>query len=74
MRNRCKPPGDVLMTIPRQCFCCGLFQLSLVMRNLFMAYANNNGTDQPVHPRSLISAYVIRCLDSIILLVSISEI
>ena len=29
-------------------------------------YANNKGADQPVHPRSLISAFVIHCLDSII--------
>ena len=32
------------------------------------------GADQPVHPRSLISTFVVRCLDSIIPLVSISEI
>ena len=31
----------------------------------FMPYANNKGADQPVHPRSLISAFVVRCLDSI---------
>ena len=42
--------------------------------NLFMPYANNKGADQPVHPRSLISAFVVRCLDSIIPLVSIPEI
>ena len=39
-----------------------------------MPYANNKGADQPAHPRSLISAFVVRCLDSIIHLVSISEI
>ena len=39
-----------------------------------MPYANNKGADQPAHPRSLISAFVVRCLDSIIPLVSISEI
>ena len=39
-----------------------------------MPYANNKGADQPAHPRSLISAFVVRCLDSIIFLVSISEI
>ena len=39
-----------------------------------MPYANNKGTDQPAHPRSLISVFVIRCLDSIIPLVSIYEI
>ena len=42
--------------------------------NLFMPYANNKCGDQPAHPRSLISAFVVRCLDSIIPLVSISEI
>ena len=30
-----------------------------------MTYANNKGADQPVHPRSLISTFVVRCLDSI---------
>ena len=33
--------------------------------NLFYAYANNKGADQPVHPHSLISTFVVRCLDSI---------
>ena len=31
-----------------------------------MPYANNKGTDQPAHPCSLISAFVVRCLDSVI--------
>ena len=39
-----------------------------------MSYANNKGADQPVHPHSLISAFVVRCLDSIISLDSIAEI
>ena len=30
-----------------------------------MPYVNNKDADQPVHPRSLISAFVVRCLDSI---------
>ena len=34
--------------------------------NLLMPYANNKGTDQTVHLRSLISAFVVRYLDSII--------
>ena len=42
--------------------------------NLFMAYANNKGADQPAHPRSLISTFVVRFLDSIIPLLAISEI
>ena len=43
-------------------------------KTCFLPYANNNGADQPAHPRSLISAFVVRCLDSIIPLVSISAI
>ena len=39
-----------------------------------MPYTNNKGADQPAHPRSLICAFVVRCLDSIIPLLSISEI
>ena len=31
-----------------------------------MSYSNNKGADQPAHPRSLISTFVVRCLDSII--------
>ena len=38
---------------------------------MFMPYANNNSTDQPAHPHSLISTFVIRYLDSIISLISI---
>ena len=39
-----------------------------------MPYAKNKGADQPAHLRSLISAFVVRCLDSIISLDSIAEI
>ena len=39
-----------------------------------MSYANNKGADQPAHPRSLIIAFVVRCLDSMIALDSIAEI
>ena len=42
--------------------------------NLFMPYANNKGADQPAHPRSLISAFVVRCLDRRIPLFSKSKI
>ena len=40
-----------------------------------MPYANNKGADQPAHPCSLISAFIVHCLDSIIhvSLVSISK-
>ena len=39
-----------------------------------MSYVNNKGADQPAPPRSLISTFVVRCLDSIIPLLSISRI
>ena len=39
-----------------------------------MSYVNNKGADHPAHPRSLISAFVVRCLDSIISLDSIAKI
>ena len=39
-----------------------------------MLYANNKGADQPAHPRSLISTFIVRCLDSIISLLDIAEI
>ena len=42
--------------------------------NLFLPYANNKGADQPAHPRSLISTFVVCCQDSIISLVFISKI
>ena len=44
------------------------------MRKPVLPYANNKVADQPAHPRSLISAFVIRHLDSIIPVVSLSEI
>ena len=37
-------------------------------------FANNTGADQPAHPRSLISAFVIRLLESIISKLATSEI
>ena len=43
-------------------------------KTCLMPYANNKGADQPAHPRSLISTFVVRCLDSKMPLVSISEI
>ena len=36
----------------------------------FMPYTNKKGADLPVHPHSLIGAFVVRCIESIILLVS----
>ena len=39
--------------------------MSHVMRKPVLPYANNKGADQPAHPRSLIGAFVVRCLDII---------
>ena len=39
-----------------------------------MPYANNKGADQPAHPRSLISNFVVRCLDSMICILTISKV
>ena len=39
-----------------------------------MPYANNKGPDQLAHPRSLISAFFVHCLDSMIPLLTIVEI
>ena len=44
------------------------------MRKSVLPYANNKDTDEPAHSRSLISAFVIRSLDSIISLLAKSEI
>ena len=60
-----------------------LFQNSILLadinwatswENLFLPYANDKGSDQPAHPRSLISAFVVHCLDSIIPLLAIVKI
>ena len=37
-------------------------------------FANNTGTDQPAHARSLISAFVIRFIDSIICKLATGEV
>ena len=39
-----------------------------------MAFANNKGADQPTHPHSLISAFVLRCIDTIIPILAKSKI
>ena len=44
------------------------------MRKPVLSYVDNKGADQPAHPHSLISTFVVRCLNSIIPLVSISQI
>ena len=52
------------------------YTLATSWENLLMPYANNKGADQPARPRTrrLIIAFVVRCLVSIIPLVSITEI
>ena len=52
------------------------------MKTCLMSYENNKaadqpariGADQPAHPRSLISAFVVRFLDSVMSLVSVTKI
>ena len=39
-----------------------------------LPYVNNKGADQPAHPRSLINAFVVHYLDSIIPILAKSEI
>ena len=48
--------------------------MSLVMAKPVFAICEQKGANQPAHPLSLISAFIICCFDSIIPLVSISEI
>ena len=43
-------------------------------KTCYMPYANNKGADQPAHPRSLISTFAVRCLDSTTSLVATSSI
>ena len=43
-------------------------------KTCLMSYANKKGPDQPAYRHSLISAFVVRCLDSIISLDSIADI
>ena len=43
-------------------------------KRVLMSYANNKGADQPAHPCSLISAFVVHCLDNVMSLVSVTKI
>ena len=38
-----------------------------------MPYANYKGADQPAHPHSLISAFVVHCLGSVIPLLELND-
>ena len=44
------------------------------VKTCLMPYANNKGADQPVHPRSLISTFVVRYLDRMICILAISKV
>ena len=43
-------------------------------KTCLMPYANNKDADQPAHPCSLISTFVVRCLDSMICALAISKV
>ena len=43
-------------------------------KTCLMTYANNNGADQPAHPLSLISAFAVRCFDSMICILAIYKV
>ena len=43
-------------------------------KNCLHGFANNTGADQPAHPRSLNSTFVIRFLESIVCNLATSEI
>ena len=39
-----------------------------------VVYANNKSSDKPAHSCSLISIFVVRCLDSVICILAISKV
>ena len=43
-------------------------------KTCLMSYPNNKGAGQPAHPRDLSSAFAVRCLDSVMSLVSVTKI
>ena len=43
-------------------------------KTCLIPYANNKGADQPAHPHSLISTFVVRCLDSMICTLALSKV
>ena len=50
------------------------FKWASTRENLSSGFANNTGADQPAHPRSLISAFVIRFFESTICKLATGEI
>ena len=77
---KCDPSVNLIRLIIQEKTVTKIFNKTLVShvtgheQMCLMPYANNKGADQPAHPRSLISAFVIRCQDRTIPLVSISKI
>ena len=51
-----------------------LHKTGLCEKTCLREFKNNKGADQPAHPRSLISAFVIRLLESILSRLARSEI
>ena len=72
--------GATLFTIPSVSFGSKFLWYPCILiepcheKTLFLPYANNKGAGQPAHLRSLISAFVVRCLDSIIPILAKAEI
>ena len=44
------------------------------VKTCLMSYANSKGADQPAHPRSLISTFIVRCLDSTMCILAIAKV
>ena len=62
------------------CFLAGVYNHTVYFPNgpgytktCLMPYANNKGADQPGHPCSLVSTFVVRCLDSMICILAIPK-
>ena len=52
-----------------------IYKMGLIARKpFFRGFANNTGADQPAHPRSLISVFVILFLDNFICKLATDEI
>ena len=65
---------NLIVSVPDHClFIYFLFGPGHAKKCL-MPYANNKVADQSAHPRSLISTFVVRCLDSMICILAISKV
>ena len=58
------PKTELKVIIPKGPTCTSIIGPGHA-KTCLMTYANNKGVDQPAHLRSLISIFVVRCLDSI---------